>query len=73
MANNSSRRIAWIIAVLLLGFFIGTQWDADPVGRKRHEGVVARTHTHTRNGFIGLGVGILVLLGVDYFKHLSSG
>ena len=72
MAKNTSSRIARIVAVLLVGFFLGTQWDSDPVGRKRHEGVVARTNTHTRNGFIGLGIGIFLLLGVDYARNTVS-
>ena len=48
---------------------MGTQWDADPAGQKRHEDVVARTNTQIKNTFIGLGVGMLVLLGVDYMTR----
>ena len=68
MAINRSKRIVWIVCVLLIGFSIGVSFDSDPTGEKRHEGVVARTETGIRNGFIGLGVGLVILIGVDLLR-----
>ena len=56
MAKNPINRLGWIMVILLTGFFVGTQFDSDPVGMKRHEEIVARTEAGITNGFIGLGM-----------------
>lgn len=68
-APQSWRRLVWVIGVPTFGFFIGfAVFDSDPMGLGRHKDPMVVLYDHIRNGFIGFGAGLALLLLIDWWS-----
>ena len=71
MKTGQGKRLTRIVVTMLLCFCLGAFAFSDPVGMHRHD-AVAHSEKQIRNGFIGLGIGLIILLGIDIFDKKNS-